>query len=269
MSETSNETPAPQRRHGRRARQLTPEEAAAQQQEAASVPEVSTGPGTGQIPPIRGAVAPPTGDAPLPTLRKYGKRARIIEIEPEPEQEQPEQTQPEEPSAEAASADAEAQPDTVSSGEQAPGEQADAERSATDTDQEVSFDADTAERAVRADGTAGAGPEGAERANGAATATATIERDADGVELGELHDDTAPQPRPAPRFEGKVLNRPENSSGKPLVLAIWILIAIAVVVLVVLLLTGIIGPGVGGPAALGTASALVPDLTTTMEVTPT
>jgi hypothetical protein len=135
-------------RRGRRARALSPEESAAL--------------GTAARPGVRGAVAPPPADAPVPALRKFGRRARIIELS--------EQSGPEAPTA------------------------------------------------------------------------ATLTRDHDGVELGELPVTEAPDPRPAPRFEGKVLHSPERSGGRALLWLVWALIAIALIALVVLLLTGVIGP---------------------------
>lgn len=145
--------PAPRR--GRRARTLTPEEIAADEARA--------------VPGVRGAVAAPTGDEPTPTLRKFGRRARIVEVD---------------------------------------------------------------------------GSESAE-----AGSAATITRDHDGVELGELPVTDAPDPRPAPRFEGTVLHRPEKSGGRALLWLVWALVAIALVVLVVLLLTGVVGPGAAAALA--------------------
>src|SRR5699024_6474279 len=69
----------------------------------------------------------------------------------------------------------------------------------------------------------------------------TISRDHDGVELGELSVTDAPEPRPAPRFDGRVLHRPEGSNVRLLQWVVWALIAIALVVLVVLLLIGVLG----------------------------
>lgn len=124
------------------------------------------------VPGVRGAVAPPEADAPVPALRKFGRRARIIEI---------------------------------------------SDDSAPD-----------------------------------------LTRDADGVELGELPVTEAPDPRPAPRFDGKVLHRPERSGGRPLLWLVWALLAIALTVLVVLLLTGVLGTDAA--AALDAAPlTLIPD----------
>lgn len=169
---TESETTESAPRHGRRARALPPEEI--------------TGPvAVTAAPGIRGAVAAPTADAPVPTLRKFGRRARIIELSEAPE--------------------------SVPS--------APVEGSAAD-------DSGSGQTA------------GAE----STSATVVIDRDKDGVELGELSVSEAPDPRPAPRFEGQVLHRPERSGGRPLLWLVWILIAAALVALVVLLLTGIIGP---------------------------
>lgn len=70
-----------------------------------------------------------------------------------------------------------------------------------------------------------------------------ITRDADGVELGEIPVGDAPDPRPAPRFEGRVLRRPERSGGNPMVWIVWGLVALAVIALVILLATGVLGGG--------------------------
>lgn len=155
-------------RRGRRARELGPEESAALQETRTSAPGV------------RGAVAPPTADAPVPTLRKFGRRARIIELSDDAPAPAPAPV-PEQPAAR--------------------------------------------------------------------------DRDLDGVELGELSVSEAPEPRPAPRFDGKVLHRPERSGSRPLLWLVWALIAVALIVLVVLLLTGVLGPGTA--SALGAAA---PDL---------
>lgn len=154
-------------RRGRRARELSPEESAALEARAAmeSTREQQAVPG------VRGAVAPPTADAQRPTLRKFGRRARIIEL----------------------------------SEESAPG--AEAKPSAAD--------------------------------GGSAS---TLTHDHDGVEFGELSVTEAPEPKPAPRFDGKVLHRPERSGGRALVWLVWALIAVAIVALIALLLTGVIGP---------------------------
>src|SRR5690625_4457264 len=63
-------------RRGRRARALTPEESAALESRTASMVTGETSP----IPGVRGPVAAPEADAPVPKLRKFGRRARIIEL---------------------------------------------------------------------------------------------------------------------------------------------------------------------------------------------
>jgi hypothetical protein len=161
-------------RRGRRARALSPEELAAL--EARSAVEPGTGE-TAKVPGRRGAVPPPDADAPVPALRKFGRRARIIELSEQP----------------------------------AP--------------------APVGAPAPRA-------------------ADATVERDSDGVELGELPVSEAPDPRPAPRFDGKVLHRPESSGGRRLLWLVWVLVAIALVVLVVLLLTGMLSSAEASAAGL-------------------
>lgn len=203
MSETES---AP--RHGRRARRLSPEEAAAQEALAAQAAESGEAPGTGENPPVepgfateseqqpavRGAVAPPSAEEPMPTLRRFGKRARIIEL---------------------------------------------AEGEAPAGDAEPTG--------------AAALPEGG----------SPVVRDQDGVELGELTVSEAPDPRPAPRYDGKVLQRPERSGGKPLLWVVWVLIALALVALVVLLLMGVLG---GGDTA---ALSSIDTLTAHLDATPT
>lgn len=201
MSETES---AP--RHGRRARRLSPEEAAAQEALAAQAAESGEAPGTGENPPVepgfateseqqpavRGAVAPPSAEEPMPTLRRFGKRARIIEL---------------------------------------------AEGEAPAGDAEPTG--------------AAALPEGG----------SPVVRDQDGVELGELTVTEAPDPRPAPRYDGKVLQRPERSGGKPLLWVVWVLIALALVALVVLLLMGVLGGG--DTAALSSIDTLTAHLVAT------
>src|SRR5699024_3698452 len=124
-------------RRGRRARALSPEEQAAREARASE-------------PGVRGAVAPPTADEPVPTLRKVGRRARIIELSEQP------------------------------------------------------------------------APSAAEPVPAAEDSSAsTIGWDHDGVELGELSVTEAPEPRPAPRFEGKVLHRTEGGSGRALQWLVW------------------------------------------------
>lgn len=150
-------------RRGRRARALSPEELAG----AEPSPEA---------PGRRGAVPPPDADAPVPALRKFGRRARIIELSDQPA------------------------PEPV--GAPAP-------------------------RAAEAE----------------------IVRDSDGVELGELSVTDAPDPRPAPRFAGKVLHRPESAGGRRLLWLVWVLIALALIALVALLLTGVLSPSEASASA--------------------
>ncbi|APX32190.1 hypothetical protein BH708_05015 [Brachybacterium sp. P6-10-X1] len=176
-------------RRGRRARALSPEESAALDETRTAEPAV------------RGAVAPPSADAPVPTLRKFGRRARIIELSEDPTS-------------------------TAPGGE-----------SATERTTELSG-ASNAEPTTTPDTTRTAG-----------------DRDHDGVELGELAVTDAPEPRPAPRFDGKVLHRPERSGSRPLLWTVWALIAVALIVLVILLLTGVLGPDAA--SALGAGA---PDL---------
>ena len=158
-------------RRGRRARELSPEESAALEARAAMEPAPQ------QVAPgVRGAVAPPPAGTAVPALRKFGRRARIIELS---------------------------------------------------EDLDPTLAASPAARTTAQDGSA-----------------STITQDHDGVELGELSVVDAPEPRPAPRFDGKVLHRPERSGGRALVWLVWALIAIAFVVLLALMLTGVLGPGV-------------------------
>ncbi|GAA4526447.1 hypothetical protein GCM10023160_21070 [Brachybacterium paraconglomeratum] len=158
-------------RRGRRARELSPEESAAREARAAMEPaqQQSAAPG------LRGAVAAPSAGAAVPALRKFGRRARIIELSEDPS---------------------------------------------------PAFAANPAASTSAERGSA-----------------STLTHDHDGVELGELSVTDAPEPRPAPRFDGKVLHRPERSGGRALVWLVWALIAIAFVLLLALMLTGVIGPG--------------------------
>jgi hypothetical protein len=270
------------RRHGRRARRLTPEETAEQQAIAArhtgelprtspqEAPEGADALPAGR-PASRGAVAPPTADAPVPTLRRFGKRARIIEVEDAPEDEttgghgdeapaesaadgearstdsQPDQDRAADEGT-AASEDAGAVADVESSGDES--SSTDGEEPGTDGESS-STDDGAGERSADATGTAAGSRTQGRSAGGSAPAaatgharagTATIERDADGVELGELGVGDAPGPKPAPRFDGRVLNRPEQGSGRPLLWIVWVLIAAAIIALVILLATGVLGP---------------------------
>ncbi|MFC7374728.1 MULTISPECIES: hypothetical protein [unclassified Brachybacterium] len=280
-------------RRGRRARALSPEESAALETRTAAAI-------TGEQPPVpsvRGPVAPPSADAPVPTLRKFGRRARIIELSDAPEAEVAGTVESSEPAeapdfsaadvttsspasgaegAEAATEgqDVSASEDTAgtSASEQAPGAEAtsgvarggepgdepstggdpdavDAAGAAmsrqtgqsTDTP-DASHQAGQGRQSAASAPLPGAAAQVARRSQ-PARRTAVIDRDRDGVELGELSITDAPDPRPAPRFDGKVLHRPERSGGRPLLWLVWALIALALIVLVALLLSGVIGPG--------------------------
>ncbi|MGO1228532.1 MAG: hypothetical protein ACTMII_06580 [Brachybacterium sp.] len=185
-------------RRGRRARELSPEESAALEARAAMEPaQQQAAPG------VRGAVAPPTAGAAVPALRKFGRRARIIEL-------------------------SEAPAPALAAGETTGSPDADPAVPAAVEDHPVS----------------------------------TLTHDHDGVELGELSVAEAPEPRPAPRFDGKVLHRPERSGGRALVWLVWALIAVAFIVLLALMLTGVIGPG----AASASETALLDHLFVTHSV---
>ena len=181
-------------RRGRRARQLSPEESAALDARSAMQPAQQQQ----DAPGVRGAVAPPAAGNAVPALRKFGRRARIIELSDDPAQ---------------------------------------------------------SLLAAPADGLTAATTETPSAEGGSAS---TITHDHDGVELGELSVTEAPEPRPAPRFDGKVLHRPERSGGRGLVWLVWALIAIAFIVLLALMLTGVIGPGA---ASASDAALLDPFLT--------
>lgn len=206
------ETAAPQR-HGRRARPLTPEEQAeldarraeyerihgpigdsASREEtgvaldpegdsAAEADASSAIAGAAPAAPRPGEHVDPAAEPATPSLRRFGRRARIVEVEDEPDGEVPP-----------------AGPETPGTG---------------------------------ADATAGE--------PAAEGVPARIPTDADGVELGEVPVGDAPDPRPAPRFEGRVLHRPERSGGSPVLWLVWALVALALIALVVLLVTGVIG----------------------------
>lgn len=171
-------------RRGRRARELSPEESAALEARVATEPAQQQA-----VPGVRGAVAPPTAGTAVPALRKFGRRARIIELSEDPGP-------------------------ALGAGEatESPG------------------------------GAPATGPAAGVTAEGGSASSHS--HDHDGVELGELSVTDAPEPRPAPRFDGKVLHRPERSGGRALVWLVWALIAVAFIVLLALLLTGVIGPGV-------------------------
>lgn len=214
---TLTETDAPTR-HGRRARRLTPEEEAAQQALAGAVSGDAS-----STPPVRGAMAPPGADAPVPRLRKFGRRARIIELD-EP-------------------ADATVQP--------APEHAPDADGHPVGEEGASPAEAQPASGSSQgAAASAAAAPDATDAGAPTGTHTATIDRDADGVELGEMSVSEAPDPRPAPRFEGKVLQRSDRSTNSSLLWVVWALIGLAVLALIVLLATGVLGPG-GDAGALG------------------
>ncbi|PWH05513.1 hypothetical protein DEO23_13170 [Brachybacterium endophyticum] len=261
MSESDAEQST--RRHGRRARRLTPEETAQQQvlaaQHTGEQPRTSASPsepshdeagpadaaaasaGSSHVdegtsssalpagrPASRGAVAPPTADAPVPKLRKFGKRARIVEVEPDPDEARDDAT--------AGDTDGSAQ----SSGENAAAADGAAEADGAGASRGEHSSAGGHAPASASRSTSGPA---ASAPSSSCTSTATIERDADGVELGELTVSEAPGPKPAPRFEGRVLSRPEQGRGRPLLWIVWVLIALAIIALVVLLATGVLGPG--------------------------
>src|SRR5699024_12816031 len=66
-------------------------------------------------------------------------------------------------------------------------------------------------------------------------------------------------PRPAPRFDGKVLHRPERSGGRSLLWVVWALIAVALIVLIVLMVTGVLGQD-SAAAAFPSLDLAAPDL---------
>lgn len=218
-------------RRGRRARALTPEESAALESRTASMVTGETSP----IPGVRGPVAAPEADAPVPKLRKFGRRARIIEL-----------TDP---------------LDEQTAGRGATGQPG----AGADPGAGGQSVAATAGSAAGADAPAGAdGPGQVGTASSTseprfAGRTATIDRDRDGVELGELSVAEAPDPRPAPRFDGKVLHRPERSGGRSLLWVVWALIAVALIVLIVLMVTGVLGQD-SAAAAFTSLDLAAPDL---------
>ena len=85
-------------------------------------------------------------------------------------------------------------------------------------------------------------------APGGATPLPAANRDADGVELGEMSAEVAPDPRPAPRFTGRVLNQSTRARNRSVWMA-WLLIAIAIAVLIVLLVSGVLTSGSTSAAA--------------------
>ncbi|WP_342763194.1 hypothetical protein [Dermabacter hominis] len=64
------------------------------------------------------------------------------------------------------------------------------------------------------------------------------------LEVGDLPADQAPEPKPAARFDGTVLDRPSRTSGGIGMWITWLLVAAIAITLVVLLVTGVIGPGI-------------------------
>ncbi|MCS6710823.1 hypothetical protein JSY14_01845 [Brachybacterium sp. EF45031] len=235
-SDPTTETGTP-RRHGRRARALTPEEQARRDELLAAEKDAAAEPGTAtETISLRGVVAPPTSDTPLPTVRRSGRRARVIEIDEEPRPEDrhaAETVVTGEPEAEhhAAGADTSAGPHSDAATTGAP------EASAPTVSPTVS----------------------AEPVTAVSTATATAEppvqiaRDEDGVELGELSGSEAPSPKPSPRFDGRVLHRPESAGGRSMLWIVWALVALAVLALIVLLLTGVLGGSQTSAEALAQA----------------
>lgn len=96
----------------------------------------------------------------------------------------------------------------------------------------------------------------------------TIPTDADGVELGEIPVGEHPDPRPAPRFEGRVLHRADRSGGNPVVWVVWAVVVLAIIALVVLLATGTLGGGSDGAMAALPAHVLTSLTTTALEGAP-
>lgn len=213
-----SETDAPTR-HGRRARRLTPEEEAAQQALAAATAGDATA-----APSVRGAVASPEADAPVPRLRKFGRHARIIEL-----------ADPVDATVQTAPAGASPEP---------------ADEQAAD---EITTDHEAAAGAGSSGESDSNEPATDESSTTGATSTVAVDRDVDGVELGEMSVSEAPDPRPAPRFEGKVLQRSDDSGGRSLLWMVWVLIGLALLALIILLATGVLGPG-GDAGALGAGS---------------
>lgn len=229
---TDSQTPA---RHGRRARRLTPEEEATQEQRAVEISgEMSA------VPAMRGAVAAPTAEAPVPKLRKFGRRARIIELSEEPSPSDGSPAAGAEPGADRpAAGQPGAAPTTAGNSSVSTGPAL----SSTEVAQRAAGDAALAGEQTPDATVPGPGP------HPDPARLVPPERDSDGVELGELPVTEAPDPKPAPRFTGDVLHRTERSGGRPLVWLVWVLIAVALIILITLLLTGIIGPGVAEAAA--------------------
>lgn len=83
----------------------------------------------------------------------------------------------------------------------------------------------------------------------------------EGSGFGEAVDDSAPNPNPAPRFEGSVLNEPESSDGRSLTWITWVLIGLAFIALLLFL---ILGTGGGAEASdlaatLSASGGTIPD----------
>lgn len=287
-------------RHGRRARRAAVDETAP----LAVVTDPSDPTG---VPTVRGAVAAPGADTPMPRLRKFGKRARIIELvdpddvpiavpsaqpdqsphlEPPAGREQPSQSDPtteREPSADPAHGTSNdelvSQAGTSTwvvrpSADRAPVTDEPASMAEPDTAQTApDTSAPGHAEAPSPTSTPATSPNSVSAPTPAAAPApgpdaAGIRRDADGVELGELSVTEAPDPRPAPRFEGKVLHRPESGGGRGAVILVWVLIALGVIALVALLLAGVLGPAQAHAAVYdavpsmleGSAEVLAPPL---------
>ncbi|EWS82966.1 hypothetical protein BF93_05740 [Brachybacterium phenoliresistens] len=266
---------------------------------------------TGPIPPLRGAVPSPPADAPAPKLRKFGRRARVVEITDAPDEVEvtgesqavedapaapaedtvalapvPDGSEPapdadgdtaERPAPGAAPGVGEAPTSlwvepptdvlTAVPDEDAPGPRA-TERPVVAGAVLTTTQAPAAAGAGMAGSGAGAGtatapaaaaaPAAASRGTATATVTRMPARDADGVELGEMTVSEAPDPRPAPRFDGRVLHRPERKGSSRVLWIVWALIALAVLTLVILLVTGVIGGDTGALAGVeDTVAALL------------
>ncbi len=65
----------------------------------------------------------------------------------------------------------------------------------------------------------------------------------DWYEVGDLPADQAPEPKPAPRFEGQVLNKPSRSATGLGGWVTWVLVFLVLALIIVLFVTGMIGPG--------------------------
>ncbi|WP_157085728.1 hypothetical protein [Devriesea agamarum] len=76
----------------------------------------------------------------------------------------------------------------------------------------------------------------------------------DGTEFGEIPQDKAPAPRPAPRFEGPVLRARSRFGDSPLFWMTWIVIALVLIALIILITTTSLLGGDGGDTAAMTAN---------------